>query len=85
MDVTWDVAALAMWSAIELNVAIVCACLMVMKPMISRLFPGLFSRGLGDENHHLDYIRTHTTSSGEFRSRTLQSSQATTTLPARVC
>ena len=76
-DVTWDVAAVAMWSAIELNVAIVCSCLMVMKPLVSRFFPGLFTQDSGDENHRLGYIRAPTASSDRCRTQTLQSSEAT--------
>ena len=41
-DITMDIAGVAMWSAVELNVAIVCASLMVMKPLVAHVFPRLF-------------------------------------------
>lgn len=46
-DVTWNVAAVAMWSGIELNVAIICACLLVMKPLLTWTFRGLCVMGGG--------------------------------------
>ncbi|OGM45087.1 hypothetical protein ABOM_006658 [Aspergillus bombycis] len=42
-DPTYDNPPAAMWSAIECNVAIICACLPVMRPLISRLIPRIFS------------------------------------------
>ncbi|KAH8885386.1 hypothetical protein GQ53DRAFT_606171, partial [Thozetella sp. PMI_491] len=41
-DVTFDIAS-TMWSMIEMNVAIVCACLPMMRVFIVRVFPRLFS------------------------------------------
>jgi len=73
-----------MWSAIELNVAIVCACLMVSKPLISRFLPTLFSRNLSDYDHRLSHIHhPNTTSSSRdgTRTRTTQLSGATAVAP----
>jgi len=40
-DVTWDNVGAATWSAVELNTAIVCACLPTLKPLINIVAPRL--------------------------------------------
>lgn len=40
-DVTWDNVGAATWSAVELNTAIVCACLPTLKPLINIIAPRL--------------------------------------------
>jgi len=40
----------AVWSAIECNVGVVCACLPSFKPLIDRLFPGLMGYSHGPSN-----------------------------------
>jgi len=40
-DVTWDNVGAATWSAVELNVGIVCACLPTMRPLINAISPKL--------------------------------------------
>ncbi|KAJ5524625.1 hypothetical protein N7494_011275 [Penicillium frequentans] len=42
-DPTWDNVGAASWSAIECNTGIICACLPTLKPLISKLAPGLLS------------------------------------------
>ncbi|PGH18990.1 hypothetical protein AJ79_00023 [Helicocarpus griseus UAMH5409] len=42
-DPTWDQTATAYWSAVEINVAIVCACLPTLKPLISKIAPSIFA------------------------------------------
>lgn len=42
-DVTWDAAGTANWNVWEINIAIICACLTTMKPLVSRFFPGVLS------------------------------------------
>ncbi|KAJ5089852.1 hypothetical protein N7532_008536 [Penicillium argentinense] len=42
-DPTYDNVGAAEWSAIECNVAIICACLPSTKPMLSKLLPHVFS------------------------------------------
>lgn len=42
-DLTYDNVGAATWSAVELNVAIICACLPMMKPLLVRMFPRLLS------------------------------------------
>lgn len=42
-DFSYDNIGIAIWSCIEVNVAILCACLPALKPLISHFFPGLLS------------------------------------------
>ncbi|KAJ5099574.1 hypothetical protein N7532_006575 [Penicillium argentinense] len=42
-DPTYDNVGAASWSAIECNTGIICACLPTLKPLISKLIPGLIS------------------------------------------
>ncbi|KAL9111934.1 MAG: hypothetical protein Q9227_003784 [Pyrenula ochraceoflavens] len=49
-DLTWDNVGAAAWSSVELNVAIICASLPMLKPLIVRMFPKLLGstrRGAG--------------------------------------
>ncbi|KAK3990483.1 hypothetical protein QBC44DRAFT_64269 [Cladorrhinum sp. PSN332] len=41
-DPTRDNSSVAKWSSIELNTAIICACLTTLKPLLLRIFPSLF-------------------------------------------
>ncbi|KAK0669072.1 hypothetical protein QBC41DRAFT_112500 [Cercophora samala] len=50
-DFTYAAAELSYLTAVEVNGAIVCACVMTLKPFIARFFPGLLSsRTLGSSN-----------------------------------
>lgn len=40
-DTTYDVAIVAYWGAVEVNLPIICACLTTIRPLLNRLFPGL--------------------------------------------
>ncbi|KUJ16489.1 uncharacterized protein LY89DRAFT_84513 [Mollisia scopiformis] len=42
-DMTWDNPGTAIWSSIELNTAIICTSISVLKPLVSRLLPGMLS------------------------------------------
>lgn len=42
-DTTYDISS-TMWTVIEMNVAIVCACLPMVRPLIVKIFPKLMSR-----------------------------------------
>jgi hypothetical protein len=44
-DPSWDATYVAIWSSIELNTAIVCACALTLKPLLSRAFPRMFTHG----------------------------------------
>ncbi|KAE8448270.1 hypothetical protein EG329_009701 [Mollisiaceae sp. DMI_Dod_QoI] len=41
-DPTWDNIGIANWSAIEINTAIICACLTTLKPLLSHCFSRIF-------------------------------------------
>ena len=40
-DITWDYVEVANWSAVELNISILVPCLIVLKPLLAKLFPSL--------------------------------------------
>jgi hypothetical protein len=40
---TWDAGKTANWNIWEVNIAIICACLTTMKPIVSKFFPGILS------------------------------------------
>ncbi|KAL4887597.1 PTH11-like integral membrane protein [Aspergillus karnatakaensis] len=42
-DTSWSNVAAAYWTAAECNVAIICACLPFLRPLISRIFPKILS------------------------------------------
>lgn len=44
-DWTYDGLAIEFWSMVEVNTGIVCACVMTMKPLLSRLVPGSTRKG----------------------------------------
>jgi hypothetical protein len=50
-DPTWDIEA-SMWTVIEMNVAIVCACLPMIRPLIVKVFPKLMRGSSGDKYNH---------------------------------
>ncbi|KAK0634102.1 hypothetical protein B0T14DRAFT_561619 [Immersiella caudata] len=41
VDFTWDFATPTSWAIIEVNFSIICACVMTLKPLIVKIFPGL--------------------------------------------
>ncbi|KPI35770.1 uncharacterized protein AB675_11180 [Cyphellophora attinorum] len=43
-DLTYDNVAAAMWSAIELNVGIVCACVPALRPVVAKVLPSLVAK-----------------------------------------
>ena len=44
-DSTYELAALSYWSAVEVNLPIICACLTTIRPLLNKLFPGLLGPG----------------------------------------
>lgn len=40
-DPTYNLAVVAYWGAVEVNLPIICACLATIRPLLNRLFPGL--------------------------------------------
>ncbi len=52
-DVSWDNVPIADWTAVECNIAIMCACLPTLKPLLSRFLPFLIqSRSGGTDSAH---------------------------------
>ncbi|KAI5465388.1 hypothetical protein BGZ63DRAFT_450305 [Mariannaea sp. PMI_226] len=59
-DVTYDISS-TMWTIIEMNVAIICACLPMIRPIIVRLFPKLMPKSSGNSNEQSesgDYLKS---------------------------
>ncbi|KJR90040.1 uncharacterized protein SPSK_06295 [Sporothrix schenckii 1099-18] len=50
-DTTWDNTGAALWSYLELTVAIIAACLPTLRPFVSRFFPRLISSGGSNDQH----------------------------------
>jgi hypothetical protein len=46
-DPTYELAPLAVWGAVEVNLAIICACLTTLKPLVVRVFPRLLRSTAG--------------------------------------
>lgn len=42
-DVTWQNIGVGEWSAVEVNVGIVCACLPTLRPVLGRIFPSILA------------------------------------------
>jgi len=60
-DPTWDKTGTVYWSAVELNVGIMCASMTTLRPLVCRIFPGAFT---SNSTPRLTYI----TVSGSGRS-----------------
>ncbi|KAF2174994.1 hypothetical protein K469DRAFT_703488 [Zopfia rhizophila CBS 207.26] len=75
LDPTYDNFAIAIWSVVEVNGAIIGACLPTLKPLISRVWPKLLSSGAS--RHHtyhqhstgIDDTTAHTSKGTRARSR----------------
>ncbi|RJE26704.1 integral membrane protein [Aspergillus sclerotialis] len=60
-DPTYDNVGAALWSAIECNVGIICACLPTLRPLVSRIFPCMaLSYKPGDNSYNMSRRRTPT-------------------------
>jgi hypothetical protein len=42
-DLTWRAVSTANWTMVEINAAVVCACLTTLKPLLGRVFPRLLA------------------------------------------
>lgn len=58
-DPSWDAVNIAIWSSIELNTAIVCACSMTLKPLVHRFFPRMFTHGYRHQGSVEDVAHGH--------------------------
>jgi hypothetical protein len=47
LDIVWELSTVAYWGAVEVNLAIICACLTTLKPLITKLFPKALGSGYG--------------------------------------
>jgi len=79
MDSTWDYTTPAYWTTIEVNFSIICACVMTLKPLIVKLFPGLvevrLSSGDRDQSWDLSMDRNHPPTIGTKSTRMPQRTQ----------
>jgi hypothetical protein len=55
-DTTWDSITPALWSLIEINVAMICACLPAIRALLSKVLPSIFD--IGSEKSRLGYTRS---------------------------
>lgn len=55
-DVTYRLASLHIWGAVEVNLAIICACMTTLKPLVARVFPQLLQSGDRGTPGSLGYI-----------------------------
>ncbi|KAK4156609.1 hypothetical protein C8A00DRAFT_12471 [Chaetomidium leptoderma] len=55
-DMTHQLASLAVWGAVEVNLAIICACLTTLKPLIVRILPRLLKSSYAADSGQLAYI-----------------------------
>ena len=51
-DPSYDGIHIMEWSQIEINIAIIAACLAVLRPFVARLFPSLVNPPSGRDNYH---------------------------------
>ena len=56
-DITYDNVGAATWSAVELNVGIICACFPAMRPVISLVFPHFFGATRPDNSSNYRHAR----------------------------
>ncbi|KAI9372901.1 hypothetical protein BJX61DRAFT_542266 [Aspergillus egyptiacus] len=70
-DPTYDNVGAATWSAVECNVAIICACLPATRAFISKLVPRFFSTGKSNNASHL-----YTNGGSRIRTRSSRNFQA---------
>lgn len=56
VDFTYDNTALTYWTCIEVNTAIVCACVMTLKPLINRYLPSLVQSRMSAPSGNTDAL-----------------------------
>ncbi|KAH7461056.1 hypothetical protein FOMA001_g19239 [Fusarium oxysporum f. sp. matthiolae] len=67
-DPNWDNVDAAIWSYLEVTLAIITSCLPTLRPLFSKLMPKLFASSFGRSNRPSDYGYTPTHSSQNLRS-----------------
>ncbi|OAA62549.1 major facilitator superfamily transporter monosaccharide [Niveomyces insectorum RCEF 264] len=66
-DFSWNASLSLMWSSVEVNVGITCACIPTLKPLIIKIFPSMLLDS--DESTHLASSRTREPDVSETASR----------------
>jgi len=61
---TWDYLSVSMWSTIEINVGIVCACMPSLRILLVRVFPKL--RGTSNRSNNQYYAKNHSQRGGNI-------------------
>ncbi|KAI6246957.1 hypothetical protein HI914_04819 [Erysiphe necator] len=56
-DISWDIAEMIIWSCIELNVGITCACVSTLKPLTSQFIPFIFRIWSSNSNRQNTSVR----------------------------
>lgn len=81
-DFSWYASLSFMWSAIEVHVGIMCACVPALKPLASRILPSLL-RDMSDphDTSHINYPETGAT---RPKSGTLQQPPSSSVSPTRI-
>lgn len=73
-DFTYQMASVSIWGSVEVNLAIICACLPTLKPLVARVFPKLLGSTYTETPGELEYIeRPAATSRSVSRTRALTS------------
>lgn len=67
MDVTWTAVRVANWTCIEVNAAIVTACLTTLKPLLARLFPSLMASATPSSSRSSSSSSSPSSSAGSAR------------------
>lgn len=52
LDVSWDSSAISYFSVIEVNVGIVCACTITLRPLLAHLIPGMSKMSYGKGGYY---------------------------------
>ncbi|GAB1311861.1 hypothetical protein MFIFM68171_02071 [Madurella fahalii] len=83
-DMTWDLTSIANWSSVEINIAIVCACLTTLKPLFQKFFRPWIDRLLSPRTGSETGCGSRPLTIGSsplqaFRARYLRSPRHTTT------
>ena len=58
LDPSWDVVVIELWSTIELTVAICCACLLTMRPLLKHVIPSFVSTAMSKRSSRRSGRRT---------------------------
>lgn len=57
LDVTWDSVPVTYYSVIEVNVGIICACVITLRPLLTDIFPSLIKSSYGGHGDAAYYAR----------------------------